>query len=41
MVDTFLWFAQNSFENPGKLSTKRKKEIKIQKRILPVLDENG
>jgi hypothetical protein len=52
VVDTFLWFAQNSFEkwqvttcsfsiefseNLGKLSTNRKKGIKIQKRLVPAL----
>jgi hypothetical protein len=52
LVDTFLGFANNSFEerqaatcpfskdfyeNPGNVSTKRKKGIKIHKRIVHAL----
>jgi hypothetical protein len=34
LVNKFIRFFQNSFENPGDIPTNRKKGIKIQKRIV-------
>jgi hypothetical protein len=37
LVDVFLGYSHNSFENPGNVLTNRKEEIKIQKRIVNAL----
>jgi hypothetical protein len=37
LVDTFLGFAQKSFDNPKDVPSSREKRIKIQKRIVHAL----